>query len=95
MGAGQIGGQHRIPVGALHPHDQPVAGDARVVDQNIDLAEFFDDRLHPCFDLVFIGHIQLESCSFAASGTDFFYYLGQLVLITRGDGHLGALPRQR
>ena len=35
---GQIDGEHRLPVLVLHPHEQAVAGDAGIVDENVEPA---------------------------------------------------------
>ncbi len=39
IGGSEIGLQDGVPVGALHAHDELVAGDAGVVDQDVDFAE--------------------------------------------------------
>src|SRR5690606_17257419 len=41
--AGQVGVDDRRPVLVLHAHEQVVAGDAGVVDQDADRAEFLGD----------------------------------------------------
>ena len=41
----KIGLQNGVPIGTLHAHDQLVAGDAGVVDQDIDLAQLRDRTL--------------------------------------------------
>ena len=43
--AEQVGLEHVAPVVEAHPHDQVVAGDAGVVDEDVDLAEGLEDRL--------------------------------------------------
>ena len=40
----QVGGEHRVPVLALHPHQQLIARDAGVVDQDVEPAVPLDDR---------------------------------------------------
>ena len=88
---GQIGLQDGVPVGALHAHDELVAGDAGVVDQDVDLAELGDGGLDGGFDLLFVGDVERKGGGLAAGGGDFGDQFVQLLLIARGGGHGGAV----
>ena len=82
----QIGLQDGVPVGALHAHDELIAGDAGVVDQDIDLAELGDGGLDGGLDLLFVGDIESEGRGFAAGGGDFGDQFVELFLIASGYG---------
>ena len=82
--------QHGVPVGAFHPHDELVAGDAGIVDQDVDLAELGDGRLDRGFNLLFVADIEGEGGCFAVCGGDLIHQLIQLVLIARGHCDRGA-----
>ena len=58
VGGSQIGIEHGVPVGALHAHDQLVAGDAGVVNQDVNLAELRERSFEGGFDLVFFRHVE-------------------------------------
>ena len=60
---GQVGIEHSVPIGALHTHNKLVAGDARIVHQDVDLAKLSDDRLARSLDLVFVGDVYRESAA--------------------------------
>ncbi len=93
--AGQIGGQDLVPVGALHAQGELVAGDAGVIDQNVDFAEAGDGGLDAGLDLLFTGHIDLEGFSLPTGTADLVGGFLQLLLIPRRQGHGGARFRQR
>ena len=61
VGGCQVGIEHRVPVAALHSHDELVAGDARVVDENVDFAKLGNDGLEHRLKLLFIFYIGGES----------------------------------
>ena len=58
-GSGQVGHQHRVPVGALHAHHQPVAGDAGVVDQHVDAPLFVQHRIDGGGRGLLVGDVDL------------------------------------
>ena len=90
----QIGIDDRIPVGAFHAHDELVAGDSSIVDQDIDLAEFSDDCFACVLDLLFIGNVHRECSRLAASAADVTHQFFQLFLIPRDHGYSRATLRQ-
>ena len=69
----QVGGENIVPISPLHAHDELVAGDARVVDQNVDLAEPRNHGLYDTLDLIFVTNIELERRRLAV-------YLGRQVV---------------
>ena len=89
---GEIGLQHRVPVGAFHAHDELIAGDAGVVDQDVDLCRTGRWRFDGGLDLLFVGNIEGEGCGLAARGRDFADQFIQLLPIARGDGDRRAFP---
>ena len=95
MSACEVGGDDRIPVGALHAHKQSIAGDAGVVDQDIDFPKLVYCCFNAGFDLIFAGDIHLEGRGFASGSFDLVYRFGQLFLIARGQGHFCAGLGQR
>src|SRR5882757_7714240 len=90
MRAGEIGADDGVPVVGLHAHGQAVAGDGGVVDQDVDLAEFFEDGFEPGLDLVDVGDVHFDGEGFPALGDDLLHKFGQLLLVPRGNGDLGA-----
>ena len=56
-GALEIGVEHGVPVLLLHAHEQAVAGDAGVVDEDVHRAEFVADFLGEFLHGGVIGHI--------------------------------------
>jgi hypothetical protein len=91
---GQVGAQHIVPVRALHRHHQPVAGDAGVVHQDLDLAEALEHRFGAGLDRLLAGYIQRKRRRLAAGRLNLRHCLGQLDLIPRRQRHGGASPRQ-
>ena len=87
---GQVGVDYVVPVGALHAHDQLIAGDAGIVDQNVDLAEARDHGLRDGLDLLFIADVELERRRLAAFAVDLVGQLLQLLLIAGAQRHLRA-----
>src|SRR5208282_701348 len=87
---GEIGLQHGIPVGPFHADDELVAGDAGIVDQNVDLPELGDGGLDRGLDLLFIRDVDRKRGSFPAGGGDLVYQFVQLLVISRGDGNRRA-----
>ena len=90
MCAGQVSPDHCFPVFQLHAHGEAVAGDGGVVDQDIELAEFFENLLKAGFDLFGVGDVDFYGQSFAARGSDFADEQGQLFFVARGYGHFRA-----
>src|SRR3546814_15796534 len=62
--AGEVGVEDRLPVLVLHPHQQVVAGDAGVVDQDRDRAELLADRIDQL--LAGAGFVAVEPAAVAA-----------------------------
>ena len=71
IGRSEIGLQNGVPVGAFHAHDELVAGDAGIVDQDVDFAELGDDGFDGGFNLLFVGNVESECGCCAAGGGDF------------------------
>jgi hypothetical protein len=86
----EIGLQDGVPIGALHAHDELVAGDAGIVHQDVNLVELGDRGFNGGLDLLFIGDVESERCRLSAGRGNFVYQLIQLVLIARGDGDCRA-----
>ena len=83
MGAGQVRLNHRVPVGALHPQGQLVAGDGGVVDEDIDAAELFERLGEARLDLLFARHVHRDGQRLAAALLDFPFERGELVRAAR------------
>src|SRR3546814_18077491 len=64
LDAGEVGVEDRLPVLVLHPHQQVVAGDAGVVDQDRDRAELLADRIDQRLDGA--GFVDVEPAAVAA-----------------------------
>jgi len=86
---------HEVPVLALHAHDELVAGDAGVVDQDLQAAELGGDVLYGLLDAFFVGDVHLEAGGLATGGGNFFDHGGQLVFHDVGHGDRGAGLGQR
>ncbi len=93
-GGGEIGIEDGVPVGALHAHDELVARDAGIVDEDVDLAEAGDRRFDGGLHLVFVGDVHGEGGGFAAGGADRGGEFFQLLLIARRYGNAGSLTRE-
>src|SRR5271170_262905 len=91
---GKVSLQDGVPVSALHAHDELVAGDAGVIDQDVDLAELADGGLDGGLDLPFVGDVEGKGRGLAACGGDLVHQIIQLVLITRGYGYCCAGARE-
>ena len=76
--AGEVGREHVVPVGALHAHHEAVAGDAGVVDEDLDFAEAIEDGLGAGLDGVFAGHVEGEGSRLAAGRGDLRRHFGEL-----------------
>ena len=90
MRAGEVGANHCVPIFELHAQGEGVAGNGRVVDQDIELAEFREDLLESGFDLRRVGDVHGDGEGLAAGGFDFGDERGQLFGIAGSDGDLGA-----
>src|SRR3546814_4263589 len=62
--AGEVGVEDRLPVLVLHPHQQVVAGDAGVVDEDRDRADVLADGIDQRLDRT--GFVDVEPASMAA-----------------------------
>jgi len=91
---GQVGAQHVVPVGPFHAQHQAVTRDAGVIDQDLDLAELFEDRFCPGLDRILAGHIEGEHGSLAAASLDFGRGFGEFGLVTRRKRHGRSCPGQ-
>src|SRR5271157_523814 len=91
VGGSEIGLEDGIPVGALHAHDQLIAGDAGVVDQDIYLAELRDGGFDRGLDLLFVADIESKCARLAARSADFTDHFVQLFLIPCGDRNSRAV----
>ena len=56
-GRGQVDRDHLVPVLVLQLHEQIVAGDAGIVDQDVELAHRRFRLRHQCFDRVLVGEV--------------------------------------
>ncbi len=89
----QIRAQHVIPIGAFHTHHQIVARDARVIDQDLHLAEPIQHRLRAVLDRLLAGHIECKCRRLSARCRNLRRHLGQLGLIARRQRHRGSRLR--
>ena len=77
----QIHGDNVVEILFLHCENEAVACDARVVYENIDRAEFGDDRFESLFDRVVIGDIAFIGAALYAACLDrCFAFLGGAVV---------------
>ena len=95
MGAGQIRSNDGFPVVLLHPQGQAVAGDGRVVHQNVQAAEFVEYLLEAGFYLFRVGHVHLHCERFTARGDNFFDQRCEFFFTARGNGDFGTSFRKR
>ena len=95
IGGGQIGVEDGVPIGALHAHEQLIAGDASVIDQNVDFAELRHRRFDAGLYLLFVRNVHDEGSSVATGSRDLSYQFVEFLTITRGYSYGCALPRQR
>lgn len=66
----EVDPDHRVPLLLRHREDHPVAQDARVVDQDVELAEGAHGQLHELARLLEVGHVTQVSDRPPARGTD-------------------------
>ena len=59
----QVGGEHLVPVVALHAQHQLVAGDAGVVDQDVDPAVRCERAVDQRVDRGGVGHVDADAPS--------------------------------
>lgn len=79
-GRGKVGGDDVVPILLGHRHDEFVAGDAGVVDEDLDGAELGVDLLAGLGDRGGVGDVDLESLGLPALGED---------VVGHGDAGLG------
>ena len=65
--------EDRVPLVLRHVEDHPVAQDAGVVDQDVELAERVDGGFDDAFGAVEVGHALEVRDRFAAEGLDFVH----------------------
>ncbi|MNH21184.1 hypothetical protein D3C79_809820 [compost metagenome] len=88
---GEIGVDDLVPLIIFHPHQQVIASDARVVDQDVDVAKARLDGGEDGFNGFWAGHIQRHATALLAQvGTD---GLGT-ALAGRGPHHFRATGRK-
>ncbi len=95
MRAGQVRAQHGVPVLRLHAHGQAVARDGGVIDQDVQLAEFFDRLAESGLHLLGVGYIHRHGQRFAAGCGNFGHHGRQFFRVPRRRGHARAGLRQR
>ncbi len=91
----EIGVDHRVPVFALHAHEQAVARDAGIVDQNIDMLESRRDFFHRGICGSGIGDIQRERLGHSAGGANRLQRFLERLFAPRHRGNCRAFRRQR
>src|SRR3984957_16742800 len=95
MRPGKVGANYSVPVFEPHAQRQRVAGDGRVIDQDVELGEFREDLLEPGFDLRGVGDVHRDGKGFATSGFDFGDESGEFFSVARGDRDFCAGRGQR
>ena len=89
-GPGEVGGEDVVPVLALHAEGEDVAGDAGVVDEDVNAAEVDNDRFGTLFDGVFAGDVEREGVGGASGCGDLSGYFGELVGVPGGERDGGS-----
>ena len=94
-GAFQVGVDHRVEVGLLHHHHKAVPGDAGIVHQNVNPAEFLHSGIHQGLHLGLVRHVALHGQGLGtqvlASGHGL---LGSFRPAGVAQHHIGAAPGQ-
>ena len=67
---GEISGDHVVPILVRHRHDEFVAGNAGVIDEDLDRAEFGVDLLARLGDRGGVGDVDLKGLGLQALGDD-------------------------
>jgi hypothetical protein len=91
----EIRAQHGLPVFELHAEGKRIASDCRVVDQNVQTAEFRQGLLEAGFDLERIGNVHRDDERFAARLCDLGRKCVELFGVARGDGDFCAARGER
>ena len=93
--AGQIGGQHAVPILLLHPQSQAVFGDAGIVHQNRNRSEFFGGFGEGLLNGLGVGHVDGHRECLASLRSNLASQLLQLCGVARRKRHPRARLRQR
>src|SRR5258708_17419557 len=76
-GTFQVGTQHRVPILLGHHHNQGIACNSGIVDEDVQVSECIDCKLDEILSLVKLGDVCLkERCSTAKADNFFGYGLG-------------------
>ena len=91
-GAVQVDGENQPPAAVRQLQERVLRGDAGVIDQHVDFAEFFQRFIDDVVDVVFDGDIAAEGKRFPAHRLDFSGGLRQLAVIGNAvaDHEVGA-----
>ena len=88
-GSFKIGVEDGVPVFGLHAHEEAVAGDACVVDEDVDATKVCDDGFTEFLDGVEVGDVNgVESGAVWVFGVDFLRRGSAAGGVTRDDGEL-------
>lgn len=91
-GSFEIGVEDGVPVFGFHPHDEVIAGDAGVIDEDVDAAEVGDDLFSGFLDGVEVGDIKpVESCGVRVVGVNGFRGGAAAGFVSGDEGELGSL----
>ena len=94
-GAEQVRLEHLAPRVDAHAHDQVVARDAGVVDQDVDLAERVERGLDQRLGRLRLSHVRLDGERLAAQRLDLLRGLLRGLRVARvREAHVGALLRE-
>ena len=88
VGRGQVGAEDRIPIGTLHAHDELIACDSGVVDEDIDFPKLGNDLFEGGLDLFFVAYVHYKGGSFSAGVLNFCRQFIELRLVS-GDNNDG------
>src|SRR3989449_512295 len=90
-GALEIGLQHAVPVLVLHPDDETVARDARVVDEHVEVPEALAGHLHQPVGGLAPGRVRHQSRHRRAVAGELLQRDVQPVGVAARDDHAGAV----
>ena len=90
---GEIGGEDGVPVVALHSHQQLIARDARIADEDVEPAVPFDDAGRHAFEGAGVGDVDAQRLG-PMTGRGDLVGARLRVIAARGRDHGRALCRQ-
>ena len=93
-GRGQVGRDHRVPVVALHPHQQLIAGDAGVADDDVEPAVPLDDRRRQLLERRRVGDVDADAPRRARRSSAIAATVSGGVVAARRGHHDRALRRR-